>query len=250
MLLEEPGPTKGDLHFPLLGIPVRVHPMFWVVSIMLGLNKDTQLPELMIWVVAVFISIVWHEFGHALVIRSFGFRPWITLYGMGGLASYDPARHRRFSGVTSGEQILISLAGPGAGFLLAALLVGALFASGVGDTVYFISPFNLRPYVFGLDNERLALLLNKIFFLCAIWGLVNLLPIYPLDGGQIARELFLRFNLRDGIRQSLILSMLTAASFGIFAAVKWHDVFIFLFFGFIAFENFQALQSYSGRGRW
>jgi stage IV sporulation protein FB len=250
VLLEEPGPTKGDLRFPLLGIPVRVHPMFWVVSIMLGLHDDTQLPDLMIWIGAVFISILWHELGHALVIRAFGFRPWITLYGMGGLASYDPARHRRFVGVTSNEQMLISFAGPGAGFLLAALIVGVLFAAGVGDDIRFIPPFHLRPYVLGLANMHLARLLNDIFYLCTLWGLVNLLPIYPLDGGQIARELFLRFNLRDGIRQSLILSMITAVSFGIFAVTKGYGFFTLAFFGFIAFENFQALQAYSGRGRW
>ena len=39
-----------------------------------------------------------------------------------------------------------------------------------------------------------------------LWGLVNLLPIYPLDGGQIARELFTLGNPRAGIIQSLQLS--------------------------------------------
>ena len=248
MLLQEPGPTQGDLHFSLFGIPVRIHPMFWVISVMLGINNK-DLTVVLIWVAAVFISILWHEMGHALVIRSFGFRPWITLYGMGGLASYDPARHRRFGGVKSGEQMLISFAGPGAGFLLAALLVGILMAANLGDTLTFNPPFYV-PHVDGLDNLRLQMLLNMIFFLCVLWGLVNLLPIYPLDGGQIARELFLKFNLRDGIRQSLTLSMVTAALFGIYAGVRWHDFFILLFFGYIAYENYQALQAYSGRGRW
>ena len=127
MLLQEPGRTQGDLNFSLLGIPVRINPWFWVTGILLGVNaSDRDVSKLLIWVVALFISILWHELGHASVILAFGFRPWITLYGMGGLASYDPSRHRRLGGVTANEQMMISFAGPGAGFLLAAMLVGAL----------------------------------------------------------------------------------------------------------------------------
>jgi Zn-dependent protease len=221
--------------------------MFWVISIMLGIRtKDPAV--LMIWVVAVFISILWHEMGHALVIRSIGFRPWITLYGMGGLASYDPSRFRRAVGVSAWEQIMISIAGPGAGFLLAALLVGILTAAKLGDHLFF-EPFFL-PTVAELPNFRLQTLLNFLFFINVLWGLVNLLPVYPLDGGHIARELFLNFNLRDGIRRSLMLSMFAAVLFGIYAAMKWQDFFILLFFWYLAYENYQTIKAFSNRGRW
>ena len=57
------------------------------------------------WVVAVFVGVLFHEFGHASAMRAYGFYPWITLYGMGGMASYHPGsysprgavRWRRFS---------------------------------------------------------------------------------------------------------------------------------------------------------
>jgi Zn-dependent protease len=248
MLLAEPPPSSGDIHFSLLGIPVRIHPMFWLVTLMFGLNQD-NLSIVLIWIVAVFIGILWHEMGHALVIRWFGYLPWITLHGMGGLASYDPTRHRRNHGLTSTEDILISFAGPGAGFLLAALLVVILFAAKQGDHLLFLPPFYI-PVVVGLDNFRLQVLLNFLFYICGFWGLLNLLPIYPLDGGQIARELFLRFNLRDGIRQSLMLSLVTALSIGIYGATKYHSGFFLIFFAYLAYENYQALQAYSGRGRW
>jgi stage IV sporulation protein FB len=247
VLLQEPERTRGDLNFSLLGMPVRISPWFWVISVMMGIQlNDPAL--LLIWVSAVFISILWHEMGHALVIRAIGFRPWITLYGMGGLASYDPARHRRFVGVTSWEQIAISFAGPAAGFLLAALLAGILLAAGYGEHLSFKRPFFL-PSVEKLPNFRLEFLLNQVFFISVLWGLVNLLPVYPLDGGQIARELFLRFNLRDGIRQSLRLSIVTAILFGIYAAMEWRQFFVLLLFGFLAYENYQALQSSMGRGK-
>jgi Zn-dependent protease len=250
VLLSEPGPTAWDVRFSLFGIPVRIHPMFWLIAMMMGMRKDVQLPEVLIWVVALFIAILLHELGHALVIRSLGYWPWITLHGMGGLASYNPTQGRRFRGLSSGEQIVISLAGPGAGFLLAGVLVGILYATGHGENIVFDAPLNLCPNVIGLTNGRIEMFLNKVFFICVFWGLVNLLPIYPLDGGQIARELFLRMNVKDGIRQSLVLSMVSAAVFGIWGGNEFKSMLILLFFGLLAFENYQAYQAYSGRGRW
>jgi Zn-dependent protease len=249
VLLQEPGPSQGDLNFSLFGIPVRIHPMFWLIAIMMGMNLSDRDPViLLIWVIAFFISILWHEMGHALVIRQFGFRPWITLYGMGGLASYDPAKHRRFCGVKPYEQMLISFAGPGAEILLAVILAGIFICMKLKVVMIYDLPF-LYPVVFGLDNARLSVFFNLLMYVCVFWALVNLLPIYPLDGGQITRELLMFFNLRDGLRQSLMLSIFTAIFVGILAVVKWHSMFIPLFFGYLAFENYQALQAYSGRGR-
>ena len=116
MLLGEPPPTQADLHFRVFGIPVRVHPLFWIVTLFLGLAAARR-PircETLIWVAVVFVSILVHELGHALMQRYFGGHPWITLYGFGGLASCNDCDRSPRS------QILISLAGPVAGFLLAA----------------------------------------------------------------------------------------------------------------------------------
>ena len=71
------------------------------------------------WVVAVFLSVLVHEMGHALAIRALGVQPWITLYGMGGLTSHRGGR------LPPKTQILVSLAGPAAGFALAADRGGA-----------------------------------------------------------------------------------------------------------------------------
>jgi stage IV sporulation protein FB len=225
--------------------------MFWLLATFLGLNKDTQLPELLIWVIAVFICIMWHELGHAVVIRAFGHHPWITLYAMGGLTSHDPRRNPRSASGTTWGQILISFAGPGAGFLLIAIILGILIATGNGNKYVVVRIFEYipLPLLINIANERVALFFNDIFIISVFWGILNLLPIYPLDGGQIARELFVLFS-RRGIQQSLIISMVTAA------LVAFHQVFYYrsiwngLIFGYFAFENYQMLQAYSGRGRW
>lgn len=241
-MIGEPGPTQADLHFRLFGIPVRIHPFFWVVAVLLGATGgDTDPVHLSIWVVAVFVSILIHEFGHALTARYFGAEPWVTLYSFGGLASYRPMRH------DSRTKILITAAGPAAGFLFLALVLAVVY--GAGYDVFFVS---LMPWILvePLANPNLNELVRVLVFINLFWGLVNLLPIYPLDGGQIARELFVRFDLRDGIRNSLYLSMACAVGMAVFGGLRLGSVFIALMFGFLAFGNYQLLQQMQGRGGW
>ena len=68
------------------------------------------------------------------------------------------------------------------------------------------TPLPIEP----LNALLLYLVLPSIF-----WAILNLMPVYPLDGGQIARELFLIFNARNGIRYSLMLSIMTGAGLAV-----------------------------------
>jgi stage IV sporulation protein FB len=248
VLLGEPQRTQYDLNFVLFGIPVRVHPLFWLVSLLLGYQGRDGV-GLLTWIAAVFFAILVHELGHALMMRAHGFRPWIVLYGMGGLACYNPRDAYGSKRSDTVTHVLISVAGPAAGFLLAAFVVAGFYAAGHRDQVAFIAPWGLRPIVW-LANERLAQLLNDILFICVFWGLVNLAPVYPLDGGQIAREVFLRFSPSDGIRQAMLLSIFAAIGMAVYGFARLHDNYIGVFFGYLAYCSFVALQSYSGRGRW
>ena len=130
MLLGEPPRTQWDLHFSLFGIPVRVHPLFWLVAVIMGVRGSPELMDLLIWVVAVFLSILVHELGHATIMRLYGFAPWITLYGFGGLASYSPAQAYGSKRTDTFAQVLISAAGPGAGFVLAGAVIAGIKISG------------------------------------------------------------------------------------------------------------------------
>jgi stage IV sporulation protein FB len=250
VLLGEPPRTQYDLNFSLFGIPVRVHPWFWIVTLLLGSRSDDA-GMVITWVCAVFISILLHELGHAMVMRAYGFRPWITLYGLGGQTAYNidySSRSNRGSGPLG--QILICLAGPGAGFLLAVVLTLAIAAAGYGDNILFVGPGKLQPVILGLFSPRVAILLNDVLYICVFWGLINLLPVYPLDGGQITREILMLFNPRDGIRQSLILSIFVAGLMAITGLVQWHSYFTALFFGYLAYSSYAALEAYSRRGPW
>ena len=89
-----------------------------------GLSGNQKPVDMLFWVGAVFVSILVHELGHALAARAYGWEPWITLHGFGGLASYRPTYH-------STRQPDPDHAGrTGAGFLFAALIVAGIAASG------------------------------------------------------------------------------------------------------------------------
>ncbi len=249
MLLGEPPPSPADLHFRLLGIPVRVHPFFWLVALLLGLSIRDPI-GLLVWVVAVFLGILVHELGHALTMRAFGLHPWITLYGLGGLASYNPgqAGYRRVS--ATGPQILISAAGPGAGFVLAALVVGVLLAAGKQVGLIYQPPFNWLPGVRDVvGSAALTELINNLLFISIVWGVINLMPVYPLDGGQIAREVLLAVNPRGGIEQSLVISLITAAALAVYG-ITVGSIFMLIMFGYLAYGSYVALRAYRSRGPW
>src|SRR3954447_11140833 len=89
-MLGMPEPTAYDLRFRFLGIPVRVHPLFWLFSAFLAGNEE--LMPVAIWIGCVFISILVHEFGHGLMGRAFGYSPSIVLYSMGGLCYSEAER--------------------------------------------------------------------------------------------------------------------------------------------------------------
>ncbi len=76
--------TPYDLRFRLLDIPVRVHPLFWVISAVMGW-QDHNLPMVAFWVACVFFSVLVHEYGHGLMAMRFHTSPSILLYSMGGL---------------------------------------------------------------------------------------------------------------------------------------------------------------------
>src|SRR5436309_2919858 len=112
-MFADPRPTPFDLRFRLLGVPVTVHPLFWLGAVVLGIDIARRLDLLLIWVACVFVGVLVHEMGHALAARAFGSgeaRIWLLMFG--GLAMGGGRLWARW------QRIAFSLAGPAAGFLL------------------------------------------------------------------------------------------------------------------------------------
>src|SRR3954462_311198 len=94
------------MNFRLGTIPVRVRPEFFILPA-IGLMQG-GLERGLIWVGIVFVSVLGHELGHAMVMRLFGFAPRIELHGMGGWTLWPGGAQP-----SEKQKLLVSLAGPG-----------------------------------------------------------------------------------------------------------------------------------------
>ncbi len=213
-MLTEPSNSKLDLRFSILGVPARVHPWFWLVVAVLGWNAGDPLGVLS-WVAAVFVSILVHEMGHAQCARQFGHSPRILLYGFGGLAIYHPIRDE-----PTWQRAAVLICGPLAGFVLAAALIALQTSTGLFST------------------DFLRFLYAQLLWINIGWGLLNLLPVWPLDGGQLA------YTLVDGLtpfratKVIRILSVTTAALMSLLAFTS-QQTYLALFFAYFAWINWQ-----------
>jgi len=243
--------SRYDLRFSIAGIPVRVHPLFWLIALLLG--SSGGLLQIVIWIFVVFISIVIHELGHALAFRWYGLRSQILLHFSGGLTIPEVSPWGSgYASVAIGpvQQILISLAGPGAGFLLAGLIiVGVQLLGGSVANNYL---FGLLPLptsaTLPFGGFTMSIFLTMMLWVNVFWGLINLLPIYPLDGGQVARNVLLMYDPIGGVRKSLWLSVIAGGLMALAGFVLFRSMYTALLFGILAFQSYQALQNRFGGG--
>ncbi|MDR3109442.1 MAG: site-2 protease family protein [Planctomycetaceae bacterium] len=255
-MFTDPYQTAYDFRFRLFGVPIRIHPFFWLAALFLSPPSAEPVPTILCWTAAMLTGILVHEFGHVIVQKfGYGANPYIVLYAFGGLACCDTRGYRRTPGTLG--SILISLAGPLAGFMLVVAVVGIALACGLQVGVSTIMLFNVIPLplpIVNLPIAYLAYLDEYAFYLLYIsifWGVFNLLPIYPLDGGHICREICLLFSIRRGIVISLVISSVTAVAFAILLFADWASrdtkcclPFNAILMGVLAFISWQSLQNY------
>lgn len=244
-----PPQTRYDLVFNLGKIPVQVHPFFWVIALLFGLSAG-GIVDLLIWVVVVFIAILVHELGHALVMWMYGQPSYIVLYHFGGLTIPISSRWGERSGpvsFTSNQEILISLAGPFAGFFLAMVINFVVIAMGGAVSINWLFGFIPIPLVMLPGGRWLMYAFVSTFLWVSIfWGIINLLPVYPLDGGNVARHLFLKADPWDGVRKSLWLSVISGALIAIAGLILLKSAYMALLFGILAAQSYQAIQGRTG----
>ncbi len=158
--------TPFDLRFRLGPFPVTVNPFFWLGMALLGEPAFRAGFDFgLIWIGCGFVSILWHELGHAVAMRHYGSPARIELLVFGGLAI--PA----YPSPSAVRRLLIAAAGPAAGFLLMGLIWGSNELTGwAGGHAY------------------LGVAYRFLFLINLFWSLFNLLPIWPLDGSRILRE--------------------------------------------------------------
>jgi stage IV sporulation protein FB len=206
------------IRFSLFGIPVEIQPFFWISLALLGgaLGADSykDVFRVLLFVLAGFISILVHELGHALTARYFKAQPHIVLQAFGGYAAYSGVR------MTRTRSFLVTAAGPAIQIALGAVVYGLLT---------FIPP---------LPGDA-ASFLGMLLLISWFWAVLNLLPVIPLDGGQM-------LNAALGparIRVTLWTSIITAGAVAAVMLVLDPGNFIFpIFMGMFGWQAWQALQ--------
>jgi membrane-associated protease RseP (regulator of RpoE activity) len=247
VFLLEPAPTPFDLSWRMFGIHVRVHPMFWVIAAVLGWGLSRRgegMQLLLLWILCVFVSILIHELGHVFMGRLFGSDGHIVLHSFGGLAvgSNDlPSRWQR---------ILVCFAGPLAGFVFLGLVTGAVLLLRPAENPPTFWEMVTHPWwasdLVNPEARMLAEVYGFLFWINLYWGIVNLFPIWPLDGGQISRDVLGWLVPQEGLRASLAISLTVAGGLAVYEAVKPdRDLYLVFFFGLLALGSFQALQQVS-----
>jgi stage IV sporulation protein FB len=207
--------------FTLANVPVSVSP--WFLFLLYYLSKGRGLP-LALAAIGITLSLLVHEFGHALMARRFGMAPEILLHGYGGHTSHSPAQRDR-------DDALIVAAGPAAGLLLAA----------ISYLVFTFVPLaELIPQQAFTMGQFLSFLLGVNIF----WSLFNLLPLWPMDGGLLFRLGMLRlFKPARAERVTHIMGLLLVAV-GVALATRYSPhLFTYLILGMMGWQNFQALSS-------
>ncbi len=182
-------------HFRIAGIPVRVELYFFIIIGILAYEFNIQTPNLtyiLAFVGIAFVSVVVHELGHAVAFKAFGVDPHITLVGMGGLTTGSGRLSNR-------QHIVVSLAGP----LTVLVLFGlpALWVWRQGTVT---------------STEGLVFLYEMLWINVG-WSVLNLLPMLPLDGGNVTLALLDSATQGRGRRPTEIISIAVAVAGGLLA---------------------------------
>jgi membrane-associated protease RseP (regulator of RpoE activity) len=176
-----------SIQFRLLGIPVHVNPFFVLVLLILGRGAAKgSLMLLAAWVAIAGASVLLHELGHAVSARAFGMRPFIFLHGLGGVTAW-----RNGGRMTGGRRFVVSAAGPALGVLLG--IVALVFYAALPDR-----------------NTTAGAVLAMVLYANLGWGILNLIPMLPLDGGQMVASVFDLISPGSGFRAARYVSILTA----------------------------------------
>ena len=187
--------------FQFRGIQVYLH-FTWFLAAAYFLTQRAALYSSPVWAVyeylALFAVVLLHEFGHALACRQTGgTADQIVLWPLGGVAFVNPPRR-------PGAMLWSITAGP----LVNVLLIPLLFIA-----LKMISPET---------REDVVQLVWQVWWINLLLLVFNLLPVYPLDGGQILRALlWFPFGEIRSLQAASVVGLMGGAALAAYALSRW-----------------------------
>ena len=214
------GAKRPAFQFNVVGLPVRVYAHFLVLAALLG-SLAGGLVGMVAGAVVAFLVVLGHELGHAAAEQAFGLRPTIDLVWFGGATSEEGVH-----ALSRLRRIAVAAAGP-----LAGALVGGL------------------AWQLGADRTGIAGGAAEVGYqVGVVWGLANLLPIWPMDGGHLLIDLLPgRPDTRRRITH--VVSVVLAAAASLAALVLMELPFLAVFAGGFAYANLHMLRTAGATAR-
>jgi stage IV sporulation protein FB len=197
-------------------IPISIYPTFWLFAGLIGYLNSRSFVGTLIWVAIIFVSVLFHEFGHALTAVMFGQSPRIDLVALGGLTYYNGQK------LSFWKQFFIVLDGPLFGFILVLIVTLLLQVPALAQ---------------GMTGSILSLMRVVNLF----WTIVNLLPVMPLDGGQLLRIVLEKIFGLKGFKYAILASMVIAIGISLFFFLTQAFLIGALFF-LLAYQSYDTFR--------
>ena len=208
------------------GIPVKIHWTFSLLFVFVGyIAFSNEIPSSeLLWffayVVLLFLFVIMHEYGHALMARRFGIPTRdIILSPIGGIARLERLPTKPL------HELYVAIAGPAVNVVLAfVFFIIQLF---IADRIF--PPSDQISLSFSDDFIGYLLLINIVLFL------FNLLPAFPMDGGRVLRSL-LSMIMKDRLKATkwaVIIGQTIAVGF---LFIGWYiENYVLFFIGIFVF---------------
>jgi len=203
-------------------IPIRIHPFFWILVGAIGWLNSLSVVGTFVWAGVITVSVLFHEFGHALSALFFGQTAEIELVGFGGVTRRQGKTLRLW------QEFIIVLNGPLAGFLLFFI-------------AYAASAWIGKPQ----DHLILYDIVEITMYVNLFWTAVNLLPVLPLDGAQLVRIVLESMFGLKGIRFAALFSLVLAIVIATLSLL-YQFIIAAAFFFLMAFESYRAWSTLRG----
>ena len=180
-------------------------------------TNSTDILLVLVFVFAGFLSIMIHELGHALTIRRYGLPAAITLQAFGGYASFPVGKLDRK------QSFVVTAAGPVLQFVFGVLLIVLVPSISIPEGSLFL-PF-----------------LRDLIWVSIAWSILNCLPVYPMDGGQMMAAIL------GPKKQHFVhlISSVVAVAVGIAGYLYLGTILLPIFMALFAWQNWQSYQATS-----
>ncbi|MFN0065846.1 MAG: site-2 protease family protein [Chlamydiales bacterium] len=199
-------------------IPISIRPLFWLIAFFIGWMWTVSFAGAFLCVGVIALSVLFHEFGHALTAVLFGQKSRIELAAFGGFTYREGGKLKLW------KEFIIVLNGPLAGFFL------------------FLTAYAIYRFV-PIENNILAFIVKFTFVANLFWSIINLIPVLPLDGGHLLSIILEAIFGFRGIKIAIVVGLVVSIAISIFFFVTGMFLVGALFL-ILTFESFRSLRYY------